>query len=187
MDEMEPSQVDKEVEGTGIFSDMASLKQNVRTIVESNRIQDLHALKCKGLNLKIFLDDLNNTPLILASHLGLESMMTYIVLNEPSLHEEDIIATATEILHKLAHTRDTSFLGHLNTLVQCWNSRNSMIPYTFIVQAAFKILRAPPKDLLASFCENALKVSLVINFFNICVTVSFFFFFKFLFQGVFEV
>ncbi|CAG5126283.1 unnamed protein product [Candidula unifasciata] len=115
-------------------------------------------LKSKGLNLKIFLDDLNNTPLILASHLGLENMMTYIVLNEPSLHEEDIIATATEILHKLAHTRDTSFLGHLNTLVQCWNSRNSVIPYTFIVQAAFKILRAPPKDLLASFCENALKL-----------------------------
>lgn len=159
MEQLQPFESSRDGEDHGLFSDMTSLKQNVRTIIETNRVTDLHILKCKGLNLKIALDDLNNTPLILASHLGLENMMTYIVYNEPSLHEEDVIAAATAILHRLAQTRDTSFLGHLNTLVRSWNSRNSNIPYTFIVQAAFKILRVPPKDLLASFCENALKVS----------------------------
>jgi hypothetical protein len=63
-------------------------------------------------------------------------------------------------LDTLSSTRDIHYLDLLRKVVH--NQRQLCrrhIPYVVVLQAAFKILRPPPKDLLVSFCEMVLHLA----------------------------
>lgn len=125
---------------------------------------DLPALKeahQNGQNLSVVLDDNGNTPLSCAINLGIDDVVDFLLeVLGPQLSQDEMLTACLASLDTLSSTRDTHYLDLLHKVLS--NQRKLCrrhIPYVIVLQAAFKILRPPPKDLLVKFCEMVLRLA----------------------------
>lgn len=139
-------------------ADEVAWKTQLRQTVQNRDLPELKELAKTGQNLNIIIDDAGNTALSLATCLAHEDMVEFLLETIGSmLEQEDILSACITALHSLANSRNTQYLHILATLM---TSRGPLqLPYVVVLQAAFKILRAPPKDLLVLFCEMALRLA----------------------------
>ncbi|KAK7486589.1 hypothetical protein BaRGS_00022114 [Batillaria attramentaria] len=137
--------------------DKAAWTTQVRQAIQSGNLEGLKELTKTGQNLDTMIDDDGNTALSLATYLGHEEMVGFLLQTHgSSLSREDILSSCLTALYTLASTRNTQYL-HILVTVMTSRSR-TQLPYVVVLQAAFKILRTPPKDLLVLFCETALRL-----------------------------
>ncbi|KAK7107446.1 hypothetical protein V1264_015378 [Littorina saxatilis] len=135
----------------------ASWKTQLKQLVQSGDVAGLREAHRDGHNLGLVLDDAGNSALSLATSMAHDEMLDYLLDTlGASLGQEEVLSACITALHSLANSRNPHFLSLLSRLM---TSRPHLIPYVVVLQAAFKILRPPPKDLLVLFCETALKVS----------------------------
>ncbi|PVD28350.1 hypothetical protein C0Q70_10937 [Pomacea canaliculata] len=133
-------------------------KSQLRQMVNSDDLPSLKEAFRNGQNLGMVIDDSGSTALTLAISLAHEDVVDFLLQAlKPVLEQEDVLSACLTALHSLARTRNTHYLQLLNTLMTCHPHLH--IPYVVVLQAAFKILQAPPKDMLVLFCEMALKLS----------------------------
>lgn len=137
----------------------ASWKTQLRQMVQGGDLVALREAHRSGQNLALVLDDAGNSALALATRLAHADLVHFLLeALGPALGQEEVLAACITALHGLAASRDPHFLPLLSRLMTA-RPPDPRIPYVVVLQAAFKILRAPPKDLLVLFCEMALKLA----------------------------
>lgn len=136
----------------------ASWKTQLRQMVQGADLPALKEAHKNGQNLAITLDDAGNSALSLATRMAHDEMVDFFLeALGPALGQEEVLSACITALHSLASSRNPHFLELLSRLMT--SQKQQHIPYVVVLQAAFKILRAPPKDLLVLFCEMALKLA----------------------------
>lgn len=138
----------------------AAWKTQLRQAVQNDDLALLKEFFKEGQNLSTVIDEAGNTALTLATCLMHEDVVEFLLdILGPKLEQEEVLSACITALHSLARSRNTRYLHLLSTLMTSQRQHKPHIPFIVVLQAAFKILRTPPKDMLVMFCEMALRLA----------------------------